>query len=406
MKHIQLACLFMLSGFISLTAQPDSKPLILIESGTPNASIPADFQKRFRYTYDNHGNEVAAYIDLWESNQWTPSFRDSKTYNQANDLTFILGQRWDAATQTWIDSTQTKYEYALSGHYSLRTLERYTSGQWIKRAEEELIYTPSGQLAEITSKIYNPAGALMFQSRNTYSYDNQNRVLDNISESIFNGMWGYTNKVEYQYNSPNPDEYVSFQSRWNFVTLSWSNPDNKTTRTIRNDSIIDLTQDFIPGAVNSILQIRQLNTEGYKFKQESFIWKNDQWGIYNGIEFDFNPDQTYHQIRYYFTDAASSTPGALFLNLKQEFLYTLTDVKNALPMSQMRIWPNPVSDFLHLQTDDTSAPLNSFLFDRTGRLIGQYGNQYSIPVGQLPTGEYWLSIEQGGQFQTIPVLKN
>lgn len=406
MKHIQLACLFMLSGLISLTAQPDSKPLILIESGAPNASIPADFQKRFRYTYDNHGNEVAVNIDLWENNQWKPSFRDSKTYNQANDLTFALGQRWDAATQTWIDSIRTQQNYAQNGQYILITQEKFVAGQWIKKSEDELIYSSFGKLSEITSKSYSPEGVLKFQFRNTYSYDTQNRLSEIISESLSNGALGYTQKVEYQYNTPNSDEYVSIQSTWNLATSTWNSPESQTMRTIRNDSIIDLSQLLTPGAVNNYLQIWQLNNAGQEFKGEGFSWENDHWEIVSGAEYEFNSDQTYHQIRYYFADAASSTPGTLFLHLKQEFLYTLTDVKNALPMSQMRVWPNPVSDFLHLQADDTSAPLNSFLFDRTGRLIGQYGNQYSIPVGQLPTGEYWLSIEQGGQFQTIPVLKH
>lgn len=80
---------------------------------------------------------------------------------------------------------------------------------------------------------------------------------------------------------------------------------------------------------------------------------------------------------------------------------------NELDKSQLKIYPNPVSDVLNI---DYSSTISKFIiFDLVGRKIGEFsnsGNLNSIDVSNLSTGTYLLKIQTEDNSQsTIKFIK-
>lgn len=70
----------------------------------------------------------------------------------------------------------------------------------------------------------------------------------------------------------------------------------------------------------------------------------------------------------------------------------------------LRVFPNPVSDFLFLENNQPDA-LTARLFDANGQLVGEKAvpgsSRETWPVGDLPTGNYFLKI--GGRVKIIAI---
>ncbi|MEZ4908010.1 MAG: T9SS type A sorting domain-containing protein [Saprospiraceae bacterium] len=77
--------------------------------------------------------------------------------------------------------------------------------------------------------------------------------------------------------------------------------------------------------------------------------------------------------------------------------------------SNIIYYPNPVKDFLHIETDDNKDPFISLsIMDNLGRIIKQYndtGNETTIDTKTLPIGTYFLKIQFKEKYKTIKIIK-
>jgi len=71
---------------------------------------------------------------------------------------------------------------------------------------------------------------------------------------------------------------------------------------------------------------------------------------------------------------------------------------------------NPVQHEIKLSISKTAAPVNLSLRDGSGRTVKTWqmkgeGNVLSLPVGNIPTGTYYLQVESGGKSSVVTVMK-
>ena len=69
----------------------------------------------------------------------------------------------------------------------------------------------------------------------------------------------------------------------------------------------------------------------------------------------------------------------------------------------VRVFPNPVEDYLYLQISDHNSNFSCELYDMQGRRLMRHENKASLNVSDLPSGTYILQIntDKGTQFQKV-----
>ncbi len=72
--------------------------------------------------------------------------------------------------------------------------------------------------------------------------------------------------------------------------------------------------------------------------------------------------------------------------------------QNLMPEVSVKIWPNPVSDILTLQTSRNMKDASLEIFSTNGKLVASYsmsGSSQELPVYSLPNGNYHFRLMEG-----------
>lgn len=122
---------------------------------------------------------------------------------------------------------------------------------------------------------------------------------------------------------------------------------------------------------------------------------------------------------YHFTDI-QLFPGTAFYRLKMAdldgtFTYSrIVVVKNENSNLDLRLFPNPATDVLQLQVKSAqNENAGIAVTDAAGKTVWQQqtillpgSNTISIPVLQLPAGNYYITISRSSGRQSLPFIKN
>jgi len=144
--------------------------------------------------------------------------------------------------------------------------------------------------------------------------------------------------------------------------------------------------------------------------------------VVNTKTFQLEPDSmgqmTVHFYNYAF-DPAPGEAGSGIVHIKLTNLgnpadtltavysYSTLSGTNDLPASNVKLFPNPTTDFFTLEKAEEVASMRVFALD--GRIMARFDvspdNSYSI--GHLPVGNYVLSFEDknGNLFQAVEIFK-
>ena len=80
--------------------------------------------------------------------------------------------------------------------------------------------------------------------------------------------------------------------------------------------------------------------------------------------------------------------------------------------TEILVFPNPVTDVLQIQLNRTYDKMNVSVINAAGQTVKQLnvvspsGQIISVPVHDLPAGQYWLRLQNGGEKQVLQFLKN
>jgi hypothetical protein len=334
-----------------------------------------DFVK-YIYSYDSKYNMTEELCQMKQSGQWINGFRIANTFDSQNNMTFSIMQFWQSGQ--WANMFKSAYLYDSQNNVKEET-GQYWSGQWFN-----------------TEKI-------------THSYYSHNNLKESIYQDWGTGKWDNSWKDVYIYNTQNEKSEILGQfwenTQWNDVSLQtfYYDEQNQCTSYIYqvwennewlNEDKSIFSYDLQNNITTSVLQ----------------FWNGDTWENLGkwSCSFDENNNAISGFFQCWSENTWSNDDGALSVdyNNMQSFIlvyghrFTATYVKtggvgiieNNLFNTSILLFPNPVSDILHIKTANIDAMPEIMLYSIQGALLATAkGNQ--IDVTFLPDGVYFVNID-------------
>lgn len=181
--------LFFIIALSSVSAQVSiPQPTHEIALISYDSLLPPDNSSEIFNYYDSNGRLYQTKTNNWDGISWVLRSRTYYTLNVEGKPTFILSKRWDAITESLSDDTRTTIEYHANGLENYRKDENWkaTTGVWETEDSKTTTFTASNKVLEDTD-LYYKDDTISSGSHSTYTYDGNDRISIQISQSYTNG---------------------------------------------------------------------------------------------------------------------------------------------------------------------------------------------------------------------------
>jgi hypothetical protein len=316
------------------------------------------------------------YYSNWnfETNTWMMKDSSAYTYEPALRETIMTKYSWDSALSAW------NYQYrvitrtdALENEtYHLSVFYNTASQQWVNSMLSKYEYTPTGALVKLE----------------TYTWDDNRSAWSGIYCEEFVLDAKDITLIEYSYAwnpatytwSKNEETVYLFDSLGNSVgsiLMYW----NDSTSTYENVLKTQLFLKYLPEPVTQVIPMKpDLETLLPVLTTVSFLQDAislEFWNAETGTWVLFGKNN------YYWSPL---TP-------------TSTTERGIAPV--FRVYPNPVNDYLTVEMNEPSNMLaTGILTDLSGRLVKQFAlpTTGQVDMQALPAGAYILHVRANGKF--------
>ena len=398
MKKITLV-LSLFTAVFQLQAQ--DKLLSSIDQSNNNGSYENNYG--YNYEYDANDNLITEIAYSWNSStsSWDPDYRDSYLYNANGKATELVSQDYNSTTGNYENDYRDVYTYNSNGDILELISQEFINGsyqnefrlttsyltnssgtrlasfleyewngsQWVLTDRGSLNYDSNNNIESIVSEVYNN-GTYSLDYRDSFTYDSKNQLIRKIFE-IWNGSsydldeeFDYTydangNLVtevfDYQFETPGPIGKETYVYDSNVLMSSIANP-------FRDKTGLDYIFDDYP-FVNKVLE---QNYQSYDSNTMSYN------GVSSKTVYNYNA--------------------------------TLNVPEPVTPIASIKVYPNPTSDFIEIET-------SNFNFTHAD-VIGILGNRILstdkavVNLTSLPAGLYFLNIhDDNGSLSTHKIVK-
>jgi len=85
-----------------------------------------------------------------------------------------------------------------------------------------------------------------------------------------------------------------------------------------------------------------------------------------------------------------------------------TRIKNMDNKMEVKIFPNPCSDFISIRTPETDEPATAFIYSNDGKLLNSYQlsrNENRVDLSALQSGFYYCRVKSDNLIQTLKLVK-
>jgi len=367
-------------------------------------------EERRIFTYEN-GKCTVDLTQNKANNQWENEMRYRYSYNAQNNMTEELGQVWQSGQ--WKDAIKTTYTYDVQNNVASSIFQFFQSGQWINISKgtfqydlqnnitEELFQSWSGQWVNKDKYIYeynafNDLKNSLFQywedawidaSNEIYTYDAQNNLSEILYQIYEDEEWNNEALQTFYYNELNQCTSYVFQS-WAWDFNQWKNEDKVSlTYDAQNNRTSETWQYWSSGqwrnSDRTTCEYDENNNAIFGYAQD---WSNNTWVDRDGwLDVFYNNMQSRADVGGHRFTATYIKPGEVGIK------------EHKLLDSSVKLYPNPVSNMLHIETDSSITPEINIYSIQGALLMNAKGNQ--IDVSSLPNGIYMAKID--GVFRKI-----
>jgi hypothetical protein len=381
-------------------------------------------------------DEVASLTKKDNANNFT--FRILSSYDASDNLTEELHQSWSSG---WVNNFRDTSAFDIHNNLTLQENHQWNTNQWVRMGGYRYFYTynAGGKFLTKLTVSWN-TGTLAWDSvsRITNSYNANNQVVQTIGESfnMSSTAWELISKRDYTYNASfvntQTTDYLWNSSVWvnntqllNIVWSTWtgdvntSDPqtyvyqlwsgsswDNYNRLTYTYDafgSVIQLTELFVTGNWRNDARLSEFYDNQYNYtgiRSESWNIFTTAWDTLYEYKYNYTYDvnntimeeiyQEYDVLNHIFQNETRAV-------YSDFILLGVADIAGA--NSAVRIYPNPVVDFLNvIMPAEMQGHFTYSIYDSAGKLIrtGEGKNDYRIKRAGLAEGLYLLHIT-GGQ---------
>lgn len=329
------------------------------------------------YSYDFQNNRTEELEQVWKSEEWVNTFHCFYNYDSKNNMTECLEQTWTSGQ--WVNAWHGIFEYDLQNNLTEETWQSWASSQWENDEKKINSYDTYNNLKEciyqywdgtqwinVSNEIYtynaqNNYTEILIQlwentqwkdyALQTFTYNEQNQCTINLIQLWNNGQWVNEDKISSTYDSQNNQTSEMWETWWD---NQWKK-ENKTTCSYDDNN-------------NA--------TSGY-----CQYWAGDTWVDVDAWSFVFyNNMQSLAFINGFRFTASYIDP------------YNVNIKENSLLDNSIKLYPNPVSDILHIDNNNLNEIPNVQIYSIQGTLLmNVQGNQ--IDVSSLLNGIYIAVID-------------
>jgi hypothetical protein len=361
--------------------------------------------RKYESILDSKGQLTEIVTSLWDSNnnQWLPDYKEEITWNVAGKPVLHMYYQYDAVNMQWVQSIKEVWVYNNDGTPDLYQLYQWieTKGGWIKAQEVVYQYDDQGRETLVTDFLWDAyAEALDFGFQSDHVYDTNGLITNTESEwDLVNEKWIPLYKVEYTLAFG--IETLIIDYNWDSISGQW-NGDNKWETGISDSGIAlwkihsqwnDIDSLFVP--TDSVEFSNDLN--GHVYTQSVWDTLSGRW------IFDLKEQEAYNADGNIVLDEVydwDNNTSQWTDSVKTTWYYsehTFTPVPG-INDRQLRVYPNPASEYVVFDMEDMSSTAEIWLFDSQGRQVLErtFSGNEPIRLGNLAGGIYLYKVTVGG----------
>lgn len=394
--------------------------------------------ERSVYEYDEHDNNTQInhyYRDTLDT-EWLISHKETYTYDEQHHKLTYQYEDWDTSTNRW--ELYSKYKYT-NNYNEQEKLVEVLSYNWSEYFEEweledkiSLQYNNQQLLTDSTTYYWGYFEEdWIISSQTSYTYNTLDSITQYINISLFDddGNYLFGDKETYTYNEQgNRSSYSLFdwssdEQQWaeeEKIAYTYTAAEQLATYITYSKNYFSETQALIPNEKISYTY----NLMGNEATQIQADWDEDlnEWKNYRLKETNYDTDYTFNDLIWptLYLNEMSIYAGPMITHINYKYwnsynnsweagevithYYSQQDIfsntSNATHINHsLSVFPNPSSDYIHIQLPITDQTATLELFDMQGRAVhAQVIRQGdAIAVHTLPTGIYSYQVQQGPQ---------
>jgi hypothetical protein len=338
--------------------------------------------KRHSHNYDSQGNITEFLIDEWLNNEWVLDYgrRNQFTYNTAGFITELFSQSFGEGA--WKNSYKLIYTYDDANRVTEAVYYDWNSSDW--QTDYRLIYAYASTNAL--------PDTVVIQEWENNAYVNNDRFIDIV--------WN------------NAEELESFISQ-EWINNAWENVLKSNSTYDALGGRVTILQEWVNNTwLNEFRDSITNDEHGNEVAKKTEHWTNNAWVFSSESQYNLTYSETgdlTERIRRYWRDDEEGWVNS-YREVYSNFLRVTTSLPVAIAKMTVHVYPNPVTDVLHLNTDVTESTLLQ-LTDITGKvvytktLLARSAAVQEINLSALPAGMYVLSLRNNKTSHTSKILK-
>jgi hypothetical protein len=347
------------------------------------------------YDYDGNGN-LTHLMDMYRDfdGKWVGYENIEYVYDVNEKLTQRKDYLWVDSTGTWVDGTLTEYTYDTDGSLEQSITSQWIEDQWVVQSKSDFTYDNNGILLQSIGSLWeNDEWKIGW--KDDYTYDNNGDLTQLSVSQYFISEWIEALKYEYTYDT---DGNMTLESEtwYDIFEQTWT---------------LLLTIEYVFD--NNGNMIEMINTD--------YDWEEKYKS-----EFNFNNDYSRENllVPYIFTiefpelfnHMVTGSEGFIWNEATQQWISMGTStlhysdhIVSGIPgntTTDIKIYPNPASDFIYFELSDNSDDATVEIFDMQGRkvVIQEISGKQQISVSHLDKGLYIYKLVQNGIAQSGKIM--
>jgi len=328
--------------------------------------------KRHTFLYED-GKCIIHLVQEWENNQWGNLEKYSYKYDSQNNMIEKIEQSWQWGE--WINNLKSTYIYNSQNNITSYVISWHL-GQWMEFFKGTLSYDSQNNLTEMILQIYSGSDIWENLSIERYTYNAQNVLSEILSQQWEDAGWEDITLQTFYYNEQNQCTYYILQYYWE--DYGWENEKKVVFTYDAQNNITSKTQSWWgwdewinTGRFTCSYDENNNAISGFCQYWSSYDWVNDEGYLY--VYYNNMQSLDFEMFGHRFT-ATYIKPSSVGVK------------ENNLPNNSVLLYPNPVSNILHIETSSAITPEIKIYSIQGVLLINAKGNQ--IDVSSLPSGIY------------------
>ena len=371
--------------------------------------------------YDANNNVLDLYYQLRDTN--TNAYHNffykfSMTYNSVGDTISFLYQKWDSASNNWLNVSRL-YRYPDANHRDTALIQQTWSSGWKNGTYSQIQYNANGQ---ITSRLLKQwvTNAYVPQNQYLYSYNASNQRTRQVTQTwnSVTSAWENTSQFIYTWNSSGDNTQRQYQT-WSTMPIGWTNDSLIYQSFSGTHKIVNQTVQIYNSSTSVYVNLAQYNytydANDNLLTNEYFSWANSVWNKQerHTYQYDANNNKTYEIDEYYDNSISLYTPNKRTYYYYKQFTTGITETPT---YDQLSFYPNPVkgseANIRFENTDGEDVTIS--IYDLQGRMISTEKhnaasgmNELKLDVSDLSSGSYLVRIsnDKTNRTSTIKMLK-